>query len=143
MRVTLTNIKAPKPGNPKVPGSSEPWGKTAKEFMRKKFIGKEVTVTIDEMKKVKLEDDRELTFINTTLVNEKLNLGIELLRNGYAIVRQVRMNDNTSSCITEYQKAYDKAQSNRKGIHGNKMEEHIKYFDMTKKENRKKGSVEF
>lgn len=102
MRVTLTNIKGPKPGNHKVPGSSEPWGRTAKEFMRKKFVGKEVQVTVDEMKKVELEDGKVLNFVNTTLVCEGKNLGVELLKAGYASVRQVRMNDNTSGAITEY-----------------------------------------
>ncbi len=70
--------------------------------MRKKFIGKTVNVTVDEMKKVVLEDGKELTFVNTTLVSEGVNLGVEVLKAGYANLRSIRMNDTTSGCITEY-----------------------------------------
>ena len=63
-KVNLSNIKAPKCSTTKSDG--EKWGDEAKEFMRKKYVGKKVFVKIDQIKNIK-KDDNEFTFTNATI----------------------------------------------------------------------------
>lgn len=88
-RVQLSSIRQPKPTDPK----QGPFQQEAKEFLRKKLIGKHVKVTIDG-KKAATEGFEERDVV-TILVNNK-NVALQLVEAGYASVIRHRRDDGKS-----------------------------------------------
>ena len=92
-RASLSSIRQPKPTDAK----QAPFQADAKEFLRKKLIGKHVRVTIDG-KKAATEgfEAREVVTVN---INNK-NVAITLVEAGYASVIRHRRDDGTLfTCI--------------------------------------------
>lgn len=91
-RASLSSIRQPKPTDPK----QAPFQADAKEFLRKKLIGKHVRVTIDG-KKVASEgyEEREVVTIHA---NNK-NAALLLVEAGYASVIRHRRDDGISAFI--------------------------------------------
>lgn len=109
-RINLSSVRQPKPSDPK----QAPFGAEAKEFLRKKLIGKHVKVTIDG-KRAATEgyDEREMA---TVSINDR-NVGLLLVENGYASVIRHRMDDTDRSPIyDELLAAEEEAQSSGKGM---------------------------
>ena len=90
-RVQLSSIRQPKPTDPK----QSPFQADAKEFLRKKLIGKHVRVTTDG-KKAASEGFEERDVV-TVLVNNK-NVALQLVEAGYASVIRHRRDDGKSQC---------------------------------------------
>lgn len=88
-RVQLSSIRQPKPTDPK----QAPFQADAKEFLRKKLIGKHVRVTVDG-KKAASEGFEERDVV-TILVNNK-NIALQLIEAGYASVIRHRRDDGKS-----------------------------------------------
>lgn len=109
-RINLSSVRQPKPSDPK----QSPFGAEAKEFLRKRLIGKHVKVTIDG-KRPATEgyDEREMA----TVVNNNKNVGLMLVENGYASVIRHRQDDTDRSAIyDELLAAEEAAQKEGKGM---------------------------
>lgn len=87
-RVSLSSIRQPKPTDAK----QAPFQADAKEFLRKKLIGKHVRVQIDG-KKAATEGFEEREVV-TVIINDK-NVALLLVEAGYASVIRHRRDDGT------------------------------------------------
>jgi staphylococcal nuclease domain-containing protein 1 len=89
-RVSLSSIRQPKPSDPK----QGPFQADAKEFLRKKLIGKHVRITVDGKKAASDGyEEREVVTINLN----KQNIALMLVEAGYASVIRHRRDDGTHS----------------------------------------------
>jgi staphylococcal nuclease domain-containing protein 1 len=89
-RVSLSSIRQPKPTDPK----QAPFQAEAKEFLRKKLIGKHVKVTVDG-KKAASEGYEEREVVTITVNNK--NVGLMLVEAGFASVIRHRRDDGKSA----------------------------------------------
>lgn len=122
-RVNLSSVRQPKPTDPK----QAPWGAEAKEFMRRKLIGKHVKVAIDG-KRPATEgyDEREMATVSFN--NE--NVALSLVENGWASVLRHRMDDTDRSPIyDDLLIAEQAAQTEGKGMWSTKGPETKQYVD--------------
>lgn len=109
-KVTLSSIRQPKPSDPK----QSPFGAEAKEFLRKKLIGKHVKVTIDG-KKPPSEGFEEREVATITL-NGK-NIALTLVEAGYAsVIRHRRDDPDRSPDYDALLLAEEAAQKEEKGM---------------------------
>ncbi|KAF2272347.1 uncharacterized protein EI97DRAFT_484005 [Westerdykella ornata] len=122
-RVNLSSVRQPKPTDPK----QAPWVPEAKEFLRKKIIGKHVRFTIDG-KRPAAEgyDEREMA----TVKYQDKNIGLLLVENGMASVIRHRQEDTDRSPIyDELLLAEQAAQEAEKGIWSPKAPATKQYVD--------------
>jgi staphylococcal nuclease domain-containing protein 1 len=113
-RVNLSSVRQPKPSDPK----QGPWQAEAKEFLRKKLIGKHVKFHIDG-KRAATEgyEEREM---GTVMLAGK-NVGAILVENGFASVIRHRADDTDRSPIyDELLLAEQTAQQEKKGMWADK-----------------------
>ncbi|KAF2231782.1 nuclease domain-containing protein 1 [Viridothelium virens] len=109
-RVNLSSVRQPKPSDPK----QSPFGEEAKEFMRKRFIGKHVKVTTDG-KRPPSDGFPEREMV--TLKQGNNNAALMLIENGYGSVIRHRMDDPDRSPIyDELLAAEEAAQKDGKGM---------------------------
>lgn len=109
-RINLSSVRQPKPTDPK----QSPFGAEAKEFLRKRLIGKHVKVHIDG-KRPATEgyDEREMATITT---GDK-NVALLLVENGFASVIRHRMDDTDRSPLyDELLAAEEAAKTEGKGM---------------------------
>ncbi|MCJ1474012.1 hypothetical protein MMC13_002670 [Lambiella insularis] len=109
-RVNLSSIRQPKPGDPK----QAPFQAEAKEFLRKRLIGKHIKMTIDG-KKAASEgyEEREVA----TFVQNSKNVALQLVESGYAsVIRHRRDDDDRSPQYDELLAAEEAAQKEKKGM---------------------------
>lgn len=91
-RINLSSVRQPKPSDPK----QSPFGADAKEWMRRRLIGKHVKVSVDGKRPASEGfDEREMA----TVSHNGSNVGLELVEAGYASVLRHRMDDNDRSPI--------------------------------------------
>lgn len=122
-RINLSSVRQPKPTDPK----QSPFGAEAKEFLRKRLIGKHVKVIIDG-KRPATEgyDEREMA----TVSQNNKNVALMLVENGYASVIRHRMDDtDRSSIYDELLAAEVTAQAEGKGMWSSKAPKQQSYFD--------------
>ncbi|RIA91953.1 transcription factor [Glomus cerebriforme] len=113
-KLQLSSIRQPKPKDSKFPE----YNFEAKEFLRKKLIGKAVKVTIDYSKPA--TDGFEAKDCATVRIGE-FNAAEALLERGLAhIIRHKRDDEDRSSFYDQLMIAEQKAQTNAKGIHSPK-----------------------
>lgn len=91
-RVSLSSVRQPKPTDPK----QAPFQAEAKEFLRKKLIGKHVRVTVDG-KKAATEGFEERDVV-TVIINNK-NIALQLVEAGYASVIRHRRDDGEECAL--------------------------------------------
>jgi len=109
-KVTLSSIRQPKPSDPK----QSPFGAEAKEFARKRLIGKHVKVSIDGKKPA--SEGFEEREVATVTVNGK-NVALALVEAGYAsVVRHRRDDDDRSPEYDALLLAEEAAQKDEKGM---------------------------
>ncbi|KAL2013629.1 hypothetical protein VTN00DRAFT_1154 [Thermoascus crustaceus] len=133
-KISLSSVRQPKPSDPK----QAPFATDAKEFLRKKVIGKHVKVTIDG-KKPATEgyEEREVA----TVIQGNTNVALALVEAGYASVIRHRQNDEDRS--PEYDTllaAEEAAQKEGKGMWSNKPPKVKQYQDYS--ENLQKAKME-
>ena len=87
-RASLSSIRQPKPTDPK----QAPFSADAKEFLRKKLIGKHVKIITDGQKAA--SEGYEARDVVTVLLNEK-NVALQLVEAGYVSVIRHRQDDRT------------------------------------------------
>jgi staphylococcal nuclease domain-containing protein 1 len=122
-RINLSSVRQPKPTDPK----QSPWVPEAKEFLRKKLIGKHVKFTIDG-KRPATEgyDEREMA----TVKYQDKNIGLLLVENGMASVIRHRQEDTDRSPIyDDLLLAEQAAQEAQKGIWSPKPPSTKQYVD--------------
>ncbi|KIV85311.1 hypothetical protein PV11_01016 [Exophiala sideris] len=109
-KVTLSSIRQPKPSDPK----QAPFGADAKEFLRKRLIGKHVKVTIDGKRPASEGfEEREVATVNA---NGK-NIALGLVEAGYAsVIRHRRDDDDRSPDYDALLLAEETAQKEEKGM---------------------------
>lgn len=133
-KVNLSSIRQPKPSDAK----QSPFGADAKEFLRKRLIGKHVKVTIDG-KKPPSEgfDEREVA---TITINNK-NIALTLVEAGYAsVIRHRRDDPDRSPDYDQLLLAEETAQKEEKGMWSNKTPAAKQYQDYS--ENLQKAKME-
>lgn len=109
-RINLSSVRQPKPTDPK----QSPWGAEAKEFLRKRLIGKHVKFHVDG-KRAATEgyDEREMA----TVTYQGKNIGLLLVENGMASVIRHRQDDTDRSPIyDDLLLAEQAAQEAQKGL---------------------------
>ena len=93
-RISLSSIRQPKPTDPK----QSPFQAEAKEFLRKKLIGKHVRLTVDGKKPA--SDGYEEREVATVTFSNK-NAALLLVENGYASVIRHRRDDGMSTWLCD------------------------------------------
>ncbi|EFJ43941.1 hypothetical protein VOLCADRAFT_95870 [Volvox carteri f. nagariensis] len=132
-RVNLSSIRAPRP--PARDRPAEAWATEAKEFLRKRIIGRPVEVKMEYTRKVLTPEmmlagdgERLMAFGNVELVPEKVMMGGEEKQNvaemavarGFATVIKHRT-DEERSCVYERLVACEElAKSSKRGVHSSK-----------------------
>lgn len=122
-KVSLSSIRQPKPSDPK----QAPFANDAKEFLRKKLIGKHVKITIDG-KKPATEgfEEREVA---TAKINNS-NVAVTLVEAGYAsVIRHRRDDDDRSPDYDALLQAEEAAQKEGKGMWSSKPPKVKQYQD--------------
>lgn len=124
-RISLSSVRGPRAGEP----SEAPWREEAKEFLRKKLIGKHVNITIDGSKAA--TDEFEARDVATVLQNGK-NIGLQLVQEGYCTVIRHRKDDtDRASNYDELLAAQETAKEEKKGIWSGKAPKVKQYVDMS------------
>jgi staphylococcal nuclease domain-containing protein 1 len=122
-RINLSSVRQPKPTDPK----QSPWVAEAKEFLRKKLIGKHVKFHVDG-KRPATEgyDEREMC----TVTLQGKNVGLMLVENGMASVIRHRQDDADRSPIyDDLLLAESTAQAEKKGLWSDKTPSVKQYVD--------------
>ncbi|KAK0250750.1 hypothetical protein LTR91_014438 [Friedmanniomyces endolithicus] len=122
-RINLSSVRQPKPSDPK----QSPFGAEAREFLRKRLIGKHVKVRIDGTRPAtEGYEAREMA----TVTSNNSNLALTLVENGYASVIRHRMDDSDRSPIyDELLAAEESAQKDQKGMWSSKPAKQPSYVD--------------
>lgn len=122
-RINLSSIRQPKQSDPK----QSPFQAEAKEFLRKKLIGKHVKVVIDGKRPgTDGYDEREMG----SVTQGGKNVALLLAEAGYASVVRHRMDDADRSPIyDELLAAEEAAQSEKKGMWAAKPQKQVQYVD--------------
>lgn len=122
-KVALSSIRQPKPSDPK----QAPFGAEAKEFARKRLIGKHVKVSIDGKKPA--SEGFEEKEVATVTVNGK-NIALALVEAGYvSVIRHRRDDDDRSPEYDALLLAEEAAQKDEKGIWSSKAPAAKQYQD--------------
>lgn len=133
-RVTLSSIRQPKPSDPK----QVLFGADAKEFLRKKLIGKHVKVVIDGKKPA--SEGYEEREVATITLNGK-NIALSLVEAGYAsVIRHRRDDDDRSPDYDALLLAEEAAQKDEQGMWSSKAPSAKQYQDYS--ENLQKAKME-
>ena len=113
-RISFSSIRQPKPSDPK----QSPFAADAKEFLRKKLIGKHVKVSVDGKKPA--SEGYEEREVATVTHNEK-NVALQLVEAGYAsVIRHRRDDDDRSPDYDALLLAEEAAQKEGKGMWSSK-----------------------
>ncbi|KAL4931721.1 putative transcription factor (Snd1/p100) [Aspergillus undulatus] len=134
-RISLSSIRQPKPSDP----AQQPFAADAKEFLRKKIIGKHVKVTIDGKKPAtegfEARDVATVVFGNT-------NVAFGLVQAGYASVIRHRQDDtDRSPDYDDLMIAEAEAQKEGKGMWSGKPPKVKQYQDYSESAQKAKMEV--
>lgn len=122
-RISLSSVRQPKPSDSK----QSPFTAEAKEFLRKKLIGKHVKVTVDG-KKPASEGYEEREVATVKFGNS--NVGLLLVEAGYAsVIRHRRDDDDRSPDYDALLQAEAAAQKEEKGMWSSKPPKAKQYQD--------------
>lgn len=133
-KVSLSSIRQPKPSDPK----QAPFAADAKEFLRKKLIGKHVKVTIDGKKPASEGyEERDVA----TVVYGNANVALSLVELGYAsVIRHRHDDDDRSPDYDALLAAEEAAKKEEKGMWSSKPPKGKQYQDYS--ENLQKAKLE-
>lgn len=109
-RINLSSVRGPRTNE----SSEAPFRDEAKEFLRKKLIGKHIKVTVDGSKPA--SDGYEAREVATVTQNGK-NVGLQLVQEGWVSVIRHRKDDtDRASNYDELLAAQEKAKEEKKGM---------------------------
>ncbi|KAH6630329.1 hypothetical protein B0J18DRAFT_463198 [Chaetomium sp. MPI-SDFR-AT-0129] len=124
-RISISSVRGPRAGE----ASEAPFRDEAKEFLRKKLIGKHVRVQVDGTKPA--SDDFEAREVATITQNGK-NIGLQLVQEGYATVIRHRKDDtDRASNYDELLAAQETAKEEKKGIWSGKPPKTRQFVDVS------------
>ncbi|KAH6855058.1 hypothetical protein B0I37DRAFT_46390 [Chaetomium sp. MPI-CAGE-AT-0009] len=124
-RLSLSSVRGPRAGE----SSEAPFRDEAKEFLRKKLIGKHVRISVDGTKPA--SDDFEAREVATVIQNGK-NIGLQLVQEGYCSVIRHRKDDtDRASNYDELLAAQETAKGEKKGMWSGKAPKVKQYVDMS------------
>merc|ERR1719247_1813788 len=143
-RVYLSSTKAPKNG--RKDEKAEDWAWEAKDFLRKKFIGKKVKVTLDYTREPMgpggTEPPPAMAALGTmhfcSVFERNLNLAAEVIAKGYAKVAPHRSDDDTSEFLDDLVEAEKKAAEAKLGLHSDKQPPAHRFNDLVGQDNANK-----
>ncbi|KAK6505741.1 hypothetical protein TWF481_007633 [Arthrobotrys musiformis] len=141
-KISLSSVKAP----PRPPGHTDPkvpsqWQAEAKEFLRKKLIGKHVQITIDG-KRPATEGFEEREMATVLLAGQ--NIALPLIENGLATVIRHRRDDEDRSAIWDALLAAEEtAIKEGKGMHNPKAPAPKPIVDASESEQKAKAHLSF
>eukprot|EP01090_Pellita_catalonica_P022202 TRINITY_DN8538_c0_g1_i1.p1 TRINITY_DN8538_c0_g1~~TRINITY_DN8538_c0_g1_i1.p1 ORF type:complete len:929 (-),score=214.38 TRINITY_DN8538_c0_g1_i1:125-2911(-) len=114
--ITLSSIRVPKLGRENAPHEALAWN--AREFVRKKLIGKVVRVTLDYIIPERTVNKKVLPAKKYyTVEHDNRNIALALVENGLATVLE-RGGDKKSPHYNDFIMAQDKARTKGLGLHG-------------------------
>lgn len=129
-RLYLSNVKAPRPGVARLARPDEPYAYEAREFLRKRLIGKAVEVHVDYTRiptagannaNLPPASDSKGRLHYVTLEVEGKNPVVELLKRGFARVNEVRrIEDDRGRDYDSYLEAEQQAAKSSSGVHSKK-----------------------
>lgn len=149
IRLNLSNIKAPKLGSYARNVSGDPYGFEAKEYLRKKFVGKQVKVILEFDKTIEIKNAEDgttkvLDLQCGSIFEGENNISEKLIEKGYARFMPPREDDpGHSAYIMNLKAAEDKAIEDKVGIHSTKTPPIVRFWDLTIPDNKKKVLTEF
>jgi staphylococcal nuclease domain-containing protein 1 len=109
-RINLSSVRAPRRNE----GSEAPFQDEAKEFLRKRLIGKRVRLSIDGSRPA--QDGYEAKEVATVILNDK-NIGLALVQEGWcSVIRHKRDDPDRAPNYDELLAAQEKAQQDKKGM---------------------------
>ncbi|KAG2441222.1 hypothetical protein HYH02_010066 [Chlamydomonas schloesseri] len=128
-RINLSSIRAPRPGARERP--AEPHANEAKEFLRKRIIGRPVEVKMEYNRKVLTpemmlagDSERVMAFGNVELTpekgEEKQNVAEMVVARGYATVIKHRTDEERSGVYERLVACEELAKSSKRGLHSAK-----------------------
>ncbi|XXQ34247.1 Staphylococcal nuclease like protein [Plasmodiophora brassicae] len=117
-RLSLASIRAPR--LPFRDREGDLWSVEAKEWVRKRLIGKKVRVCIDYVRKPSADARDQDERVFASVFQGKENIAEVIVSLGFAEVVKHRMDDERSAHYESLQAAESKAAAAKKGIHGSK-----------------------
>eukprot|EP00798_Chlamydomonas_sp_ICE-L_P007216 gene7216-323_t len=125
-RVTLSSLRAPRMGTRDRPG--ENWATEAKDFLRKKLIGREVEVKMEYTRKIPSTQgaggDFEMAFGNVETLPEKgeeaANVSEMIVSRGFATVVKHRAEEERSCVYERLVECEEMAKGAKRGLHSPK-----------------------
>ena len=122
-RINLSSLRGPRPTDP----TESPFRDEAKEFLRKKVIGKHVRLSIDGSRPATGEYDAKE--VATITLNEK-NIGLLLVQEGWcSVIRHRRDDTDRAPNYDELLAAQEKAKEEKKGMWSGKPAKAKQYVD--------------
>ncbi|KAG7291725.1 hypothetical protein NEMBOFW57_001744 [Staphylotrichum longicolle] len=124
-RISLSSVRGPRTNE----AAEAPFREEAKEFLRKKLIGKHVRISIDGTKPA--SEDFEAREVATVTQNGK-NIGLQLVQEGYCSVIRHRKDDtDRAPNYDELLAAQETAKEEKKGMWSGKAPKVKQYADMS------------
>ncbi|KAL1838683.1 hypothetical protein VTJ49DRAFT_2409 [Mycothermus thermophilus] len=124
-RISFSSVRGPRAAE----ASEAPFRDEAKEFLRKKLIGKHVRISVDGTKPA--SDDFEARDV-ATVTREGKNIGLQLVQEGYASVIRHRKDDtDRAPNYDELLAAQETAKEQKKGMWSGKPPKAKQYVDMS------------
>ncbi|KAI1001930.1 Nuclease domain-containing protein 1 [Podosphaera aphanis] len=122
-RISLSSVRGPRPTDP----AESPFRDEAKEFLRKRTIGKNVRLSIDGSRPA--TDEYDAKEVATVTLNDK-NLGLLLVQEGWcSVIRHRRDDTDRAPNYDELLAAQEKAKEEKKGMWSGKPAKAKQYID--------------
>jgi staphylococcal nuclease domain-containing protein 1 len=117
IRLNFASIQCPRMGNRRRKESDKPYAWEAREFLRKKLIGKTVRVSHEYDRDPPMESTNQKARPFVTVYASKLNVSEALIRMGYATVVRHRPEEPRAAAYDKYIQLENQAVSAKRGIH--------------------------
>jgi staphylococcal nuclease domain-containing protein 1 len=122
-RINISSIRGPR----QTEASESPFRDEAKEYLRKKIIGKNVRLSIDGTRPA--TDDYDAKEVATVTLNDK-NIGLLLVQDGWcSVIRHRRDDTDRAPNYDELLAAQEKAKEEKKGMWSGKPSKAKQYVD--------------
>lgn len=136
-KINLSSVRQPKPSDPK----QSPFTAEAKEFLRKKLIGKHVRVEIDG-KRPATEGFEEREMATVTFSNK--NVALLLAESGWvSVIRHRKDDEDRSPIYDELLAAEEAAQKEQKGMYAAKVPQSSKMVEASETPAKAKAYLSF
>lgn len=132
-RFQIASIIAPRVGNPRANQAAEPWSAEAKEFVRKKLIGKKVRVQVEYTRAAPKSVADQAPRVFATITQNKVNIAEQLVSAGLAKVVQHRVDEPRATQYDLLLDAEAKAAQTKQGLHSGQTPKVRPVLDLTDK----------